>query len=89
MAELDVKVTPRSSKNRVEVASGQVRVWVTVAPTDGQANDAVCALLAEAVKVAKSRVRIIRGHTSRQKRVAIEGLDEAEAMNRLGGGSLF
>ena len=88
-AEIDIRVTPRASKNRVEAAAGTVKVWVTASPTDGQANDAVCETLASVLKLAKSRVRIVKGHTSRQKRVAIEGLDPAEVMNRLGGGSLF
>ena len=68
---------------------GIVKVWVTAAPTEGRANQAVVETLATALKLAKSRVHIIKGHTSKQKRVAIEGIDLADAMNRLGGNTLF
>jgi len=82
-ARLAVRVTPRSSRNRIEVSEKAVRVWVTAAPTDHQANKAVCELLAEALDVPKSRVSIVRGDGSREKVIAVEGLDLAEAMARL------
>jgi uncharacterized protein len=87
--ELDVRVTPRASKSKIEASPDLVKVWVTAAPTDGQANDAVCEALAKALQLAKSRVAIVKGHTSRQKRIRIEGLDSSEVLNRLGGERLF
>jgi uncharacterized protein YggU (UPF0235/DUF167 family) len=83
--ELSVRVTPRSSRNKVEVADGQVRVWVTASPTDGQANEAVCQLVAKAVRLPPSRVRVHRGHASREKVLALEGLASEEALRRLAG----
>lgn len=87
--EIAVKVTPRSSRNKVEVTNDSLRVWVTAPPTDGQANDAVCEVIAKSLKLAKFRIIVVSGHTSKQKRVRIDGLDLQEVMNRLGGGSLF
>lgn len=80
---LSVRVTPRSRQNKVEVVDGQVRVWVTASPTDGQANDAVCRLLAKALDLAPSKVTIRRGHTSRDKQVALEGVGAEEGIARL------
>ncbi len=77
MAELAVKVQPRSSKNRWEWTPLGLKVWLTAAPTDGQANAALCEFVADVVGVAKSRVTVIRGLTSRQKLLRIEGVELA------------
>lgn len=87
--EIAVRVTPRASKNAVSIEAGMIKIRVTSPPVDGEANKAVVALLARMLGISASRVEIVRGATSREKRVAIEGLDFAEAMNRLSGGSLF
>ena len=39
---------------------------------DGAANDAVVKLIAEHYSTAKSRVRVVRGHTSRIKQIEID-----------------
>jgi uncharacterized protein len=83
-SEFDVRVLPRSSQEKLEIlADGSLKVWVHAAPTDGQANDAVCRLLAEKAGVSKSSVTVVRGGTSRNKRVRIEGLELSEARKRL------
>jgi uncharacterized protein (TIGR00251 family) len=74
VCELKVRVTPRSSRNKVCWEDGSVQVWVHAAPADGEANKAVCELLAEALKVPKSTISIIRGETSREKTVDIPSL---------------
>lgn len=82
-AEIAVRVTPRSSKNRVESTPDGIRVWVTAAPTDGQANDAVEKAVANALGVAKSRVAILRGDKSRDKTLGVDGLTREEVFNLL------
>lgn len=70
--EIDVKVTPRARKPRVEVVGAEtVHVWVSEPPADGQANGAVVEALAKALGIPKSQVEIVRGHSSRQKRVKL------------------
>jgi uncharacterized protein YggU (UPF0235/DUF167 family) len=60
-----------------------VRIWVTAAPTDGMANDAVCRLLAERVGVPPSSVSVRRGHKGRDKVLAVEGITSEEIRLRL------
>jgi uncharacterized protein YggU (UPF0235/DUF167 family) len=60
-----------------------VKVWLTAAPTDGQANAALCALVADQVGVPKSNVSVVRGHTSRSKTLRIDGLSAAEIALRV------
>jgi uncharacterized protein YggU (UPF0235/DUF167 family) len=75
-ADLPVRVNPRSSRNKLTLEpDGSLRVWVTASPTDGQANDAVCQLVAAALDIAKSRVSVLRGQTARQKLLRVDGMD--------------
>ena len=70
--EIDVRVQPRSSRRAVErQPDGSYKVWVSEPPADGAANEAVCSLLAKELGVPKSTVEILRGRTSRNKRVRV------------------
>ncbi len=83
--EVNVKVNPRASRNKIEVAdSANLHIWTTAPPTDGQANAAVCELIAKAAKVPKSSVAVVSGSISRFKRVSIEGLTLEVLLQRLG-----
>ena len=82
--ELQVRVQPKARRNSIEVVDGsKLRVYVTTAPEGGKANDAVVALLAKSLGIAKSRIRIVRGHKSRDKLLDIEGLTEDQVIARL------
>ncbi|MCH7786011.1 MAG: DUF167 domain-containing protein [Chloroflexi bacterium] len=82
--ELQVRVQPKARRNSIEVVDGsKLKIYVTTAPEGGKANDAVVALLAKSLGVAKSHVRIVRGHKSRDKLLDIEGLTEDEVIARL------
>ena len=89
--QLTVRVTPRGGRDAVEGwsrdAAGRpvLKLRVATAAAEGAANAAVLALLAKALDRPKSSVRIVRGATARLKSIEIAGLDEAEALRRLGG----
>lgn len=79
MATISVRVTPRASSNRIELGDdGSVRVYVTAAPTDGEANKAVIELVAKKLHVAKSAIVIIRGDSSRNKSLEIASMALSE-----------
>jgi len=65
--EIALRVTPKASRNAIVVAQEGLRAYVTVAPEDGKANAAVVKLLAKALGVAKTRLTLVRGQTSRDK----------------------
>lgn len=48
---------------------GYLKIRVAARAVDGQANEALCAFLAERLGIAKTRVRVRRGATSRKKTV--------------------
>ena len=64
---LAVRVTPKAARNAVVVEEGTVRVYVTTVPEGGKATRDVVKLLAKALGVAKSRLELVRGETSRDK----------------------
>lgn len=66
-AEFALKVTPRARREEISRDETGIRVAVFAPPEDGKANAAVQALLAMALGVAKSRLVLVRGATSREK----------------------
>ena len=84
---IKVRVQPKSSRNQVGgFQDDTLRVRVTAAPTEGQANAAVIALLAKTLGVSKSRLEIIRGYSSRDKVVSVDTLTDQEVRRKLGVG---
>jgi uncharacterized protein (TIGR00251 family) len=55
--------------------AGAVVIRVTAPPVDGKANAALCAFVAERAGVPRSRVEVVRGMTSRDKVVRVEGVE--------------
>jgi uncharacterized protein (TIGR00251 family) len=83
-AQSEVGVQPGAKRNALEAVEGQaLKAYVTAPPEGGKANDALVALLAKALGVARGRIRIVRGHRGRKRLVRIEGLTEPEARRRL------
>ena len=81
---INVRVQPRASRDRVlGFRDGGLRVSVTAPPQDGRANTALLELLADGLGVARSRLRIVRGHTARDKVVEVEGLTMEEVRIRM------
>ena len=70
-----IKVIPSSAKTEVagEMADGTLKVRIAAPAQKGQANDALCAFLAEHYGVARSAVTIISGHSAARKLVRVEG----------------
>jgi len=75
---LYVKLTPKASSNRIgevrQLPGGQeqLAVYVTAAPDKNKANEALLRLLAQHLGLSLSRLKIVRGHTSRTKLIEIE-----------------
>lgn len=68
----NVRVQARSSREEmIRNADGSLKAYLTVPPVEGKANEALRGLLAEEFCIAKSRVRIIRGESSKDKVVEI------------------
>lgn len=90
MIRLAVRVTPKGGRDAVEGwtadAEGRplLKVRVAAAASDGQANAAVIAVLANALGRPRSAVRLVTGAGARVKRFEIDGLEASELAQRVG-----
>jgi len=76
-AGLRVRVQPGARGTALVgwMADGSLKLKVSEPAEDGRANRAVEALLAAALGVRASAVRVVRGRSSRGKTVDVDGLD--------------
>lgn len=68
---LTLRVTPGARVETIALEAGRVIVKVRAQPEDGKANAAMLDLLASALGLATSRLRLLRGATGRDKQVQI------------------
>ncbi len=79
-----VRVHPNARKSElVGVTDGVWQVKVAAPPVKGKANAELLALLSEVLGVGKSNLSLVKGHTSRSKFIAVDGLSEEEITKRL------
>lgn len=72
---LAIKAIPNAPRNEVVGWLGEaLKVKVHAPPVEGRANEVLCEFLAETFGVPRRAVTVLRGDTSRQKLVRIEGL---------------
>ena len=81
---LAVKLQPRASTTEIGGALGdELRVKVTAPPVDAAANQALLDLLVATLGCARGRVELVRGHTSRHKRIKLHGFPPEEVFEKL------
>jgi uncharacterized protein (TIGR00251 family) len=74
-----LRVTPRGGRDEIDgletLANGRsvVKIRVRAIAEGGEANRAVIELLAKELGVAKGKVRMLSGTTSRIKQIAVDG----------------
>ena len=84
-AQLRVHVHPRARRESLRGwrGDGSLGLDVVAPPEGGRANRAVATLLAEALRVARGRIAVVRGLASRAKWVEVEGMSETEIRRRI------
>ena len=74
------RVAPGAARSDVVGRHGDGwKVRVAAAPERGKANDALIGLLAEVLPVGRSDVAVVAGLSSRDKIVAVSGIDPTQA----------
>lgn len=76
-AAIAVRMTTRASKNQIvgALSDGTVKIHITAAPTEGQANEELVKFLSDVLDVAKSRIEIVAGQTGRDKLISVLDMD--------------
>lgn len=71
-----VRAAPRASRNQVcGVQGGALKIRITAPPVEGAANQAICELVAKFFGLAKSRVSVAQGASSKDKTIAVDEPD--------------
>ncbi len=68
---LNIRVSPKASRNYIEEKENCLKVYLTKPACDGLANEQLINLLSEHLKIKKYQIRIKSGEKSRNKLVEI------------------
>jgi uncharacterized protein (TIGR00251 family) len=84
-AAITVRVTPHAKKNEIHgiMEDGTVKIRITSAPVEGQANEALLKFLADLLDVRANQLEIIAGQTGKDKLISVVGLDAKTVQERI------
>jgi uncharacterized protein (TIGR00251 family) len=81
---LELKVTPNAGRNAITGWRGDVlQIKIAAPPEKGKANKEVIDFLGRTLGVKKSAIAVIKGETSRNKAIEIEGMSREEIIGKL------
>ena len=77
---LSVRVHPGANRNAITgTHADALKISLTTPPTDGRANAALIAFLAERLNIPRLSIELISGATNRSKTLRLTGITTAEA----------
>jgi uncharacterized protein (TIGR00251 family) len=83
-ARISVRVMPRAPHDGIGgVRDGRLVLRLTAPPVEGAANAAAVQVVAHALGVPRSAVRLVSGHSARNKVLEVGGLRAADVRARL------
>jgi uncharacterized protein (TIGR00251 family) len=84
VARVTVKAHPRAKRSGITGRFGEAwKLDLAAPPVDGKANEECVRWFAELAGVARSRVRVVSGASSRMKVIEVEGVEQGELEGRM------
>ncbi len=81
---ISVKVTPGSSRNEIlGFTNGVWRIKIAAAPDKGKANKELIEFLSGYLDIRRDQIEILKGQTSHNKIISIEGVSAENVKSRL------
>lgn len=81
---IKVKIVPGSSRNKIIGAyNDALKISIAAPPVEGKANKKCIAYLAKYFDVAKSKIEIISGQTSKNKLIKIYDISPKEFLDKI------
>lgn len=74
---INIKVIPNSSKDEVISKDEKIVIRSTAQPENNKANESVVKILSKHFKIQKTKIRIIKGHKSRNKTIEFSTCPES------------
>ena len=76
---IKIKVDPKSAQSGISGVIGDVlKIKVNAPPVGGTANKKIIEILSDKFCIRKTAIKIIKGHTSRNKVIEIEGMERID-----------
>lgn len=76
-SRVSIYVQPRAARTEFAgLHDGCIKVRLAAPPVDGAANKALVDFIAQRLGIAKSRVRLVSGESSRRKVIEIDGVSQ-------------
>lgn len=75
---ISFKISPNASKNEIIKTEDGIKIKITAQPIDGKANKALVEFLSKHLKIPKTSIEIVKGHTSKEKILLIKTTDTAK-----------
>jgi uncharacterized protein len=83
-SRLSLKISPGSSRNEIlGQVNGVWRIKIAATPEKGKANKELIEFLSHQLNIRKDAILILKGHTSHNKLISIEGISQEEIFSRL------
>jgi len=83
-ATISIRVTPNAAGNEITgLTDDTLRVKVSAPPVRGKANKELITFLSGLLDIKKDRISIVKGHTARNKIIAIDGMSKESALELL------
>ncbi len=81
---ISIRVYPNAARNEIAGPTDDIlRVKIAAPPIKGRANKELLSFLCRLLAVSKDRVSIVKGHTARNKIIAIDGMSKESALGLL------
>ncbi len=74
----DIRIVPRSSINKLEKNGENLRLKITSAPVEGEANKALILFLSRFLSLPQKSISIERGLSSRNKLIRADGITKEQ-----------
>ena len=82
--KISLRVVPGAAKSELAgLTAGVLRIKIAAPPVKGKANKELISFLSHLLGISKGTLTIIKGHTSRDKIIAIDDLSQDEVTRRL------
>jgi uncharacterized protein (TIGR00251 family) len=82
---IQVHASPRASKSQIQGLHGDaLKIRLKAPPVDGKANETLIEFLAETLGLPQRQITLLAGHTSRQKRLSLQGITARQVEISLG-----
>jgi len=76
---LKVRIQPRASKDEIVGLYGDaLKIRIAAPPVDAAANESLIKLLSKTLDIPKSRINLIKGQTSRNKSLFLDGFKTSD-----------